>query len=161
MSAVVAVIGSSACSSREQALAEEVGALLAAQGAIVVCGGLDGVMAAVCRGARSRGGFTVGILPGNDRSSANEWVSLPIVTGIGQARNIAVVRSSQVVIAIGGAYGTLAEMAFALNSGIPIIGIDTWRMAQNGIGPSPVIEVGSAKEAVDTAVRLASERSNE
>ncbi len=154
MSVVVAVIGSSACTSREQALAEEVGALLAAQGAIVVCGGLDGVMEAVCRGARSRGGFTVGILPGNDRSSANQWVSLPIATGVGQARNMAVVRSSQVVIAIGGAYGTLAEMAFALNSGIPIVGIDTWHMAQNGIGPSPVLEVDSAKEAVDMALRL-------
>ncbi|MBN1856509.1 MAG: TIGR00725 family protein [Dehalococcoidia bacterium] len=160
MATVVAVIGGATCSSREQTLAEEVGALLAEAGATVVCGGLDGVMAAVCRGAHSRGGFTVGILPGNDRDSANEWVSLPIATGVGQARNMAVVRSSQVVIAIGGAYGTLAEMAFALNSGIPVIGIDTWRLSQNGIGPSPVLEVNNAEEAVNMALQLALERSN-
>lgn len=99
-------------------------------------------------------------MPGNDRDSANEWVSLPIATGVGQARNMAVVRSSQVVIAIGGAYGTLAEMAFALNSGIPVIGIDTWRLSQNGIGPSPVLEVNNAEEAVNMALQLALERSN-
>ena len=155
MPPVIAVIGGSACSPQEQALAEEVGSLLAGRGAVVVCGGLGGVMEAVCRGARSLGGFTVGILPGNDRRSANEWVSLPIATGVGQARNMAVVRSSQAVIAIGGAYGTLAEMAFALGSNIPVVGIGSWRLAEKGAGPNPVVEVATAQEAVELALSLA------
>ncbi len=155
MPPVIAVIGGSACSPQEEALAEEIGSLLAGRGATVVCGGLGGVMEAVCRGARSRGGFTVGILPGNDRRSANEWVSLPIATGVGQARNMAVVRSSQAVIAVGGAYGTLAEMAFALDSNIPVVGIGTWRLAQGGIGANPVAEVATAEEAVNLALSLA------
>ncbi len=158
MPPVIAVIGRSVCSCREEALAEEVGSLLAGRGAIVVCGGLGGVMEAVCRGARSREGFTVGILPGNDRRSANKWVSLPIATGVGQARNMAVVRSSQAVIAIGGAYGTLAEMAFALNSDIPVVGIGSWRLAQGGTGPNPVAEVATAGEAVNLALSLADEK---
>jgi uncharacterized protein (TIGR00725 family) len=159
MPPVIAVIGGAACSPQEQALAEEVGSLLAGRGAVVVCGGLGGVMEAVCRGARSRGGFTVGILPGNDRRSANEWVSLPIATGVGQARNMAVVRSAQAVIAVGGAYGTLAEMAFALDSDIPVVGIGSWRLAQKGTGLNPVAEAVTAQEAVDLALSLADGRS--
>ncbi len=116
------------------------------------------MMEAVCRGARSREGFTVGILPGNDRRSANEWVSLPIATGVGQARNMAVVRSSQAVIAIGGAYGTLAEMAFALDSDIPVVGIGSWRLARSGTGPNPVAEVATAEEAVNLVLSLADEK---
>ncbi len=155
---VIAVIGRSACSVAESAAAEEVGALLAENNVAVVCGGLGGVMEAACRGARSRGGFTIGILPGNDRSSANCWISLPIVTGTGQARNIAVVRSSDAVIAIGGAYGTLSEIAFALDSGIPVVGITTWRLAESDAGPVPIHEAGTPREAVDLALRLAAEK---
>ena len=152
----VAVIGRSTCSPVEAATAEEVGALLAEKAVTVVCGGLGGVMEAACRGAASRGGFTVGILPGNDRSAANRWVSLPIVTGVGQARNIAVVRSCHAVIAIGGAYGTLSEIAFALDSSIPVVGINTWQMADAGAKCSAVHEVSTAPEAVDLALKLAS-----
>jgi len=97
----------------------------------------------------------VGLLPGNDVRMANRWVSLPIATGVGQARNIAVVRSSAAVIAIGGAHGTLTEIAFALDSGIPVVGVGTWRVSERGTAPNPVREVGTASEAVALALRLA------
>lgn len=151
---VVAVIGRSSCSETEAAVAEEVGGLLADNGVALVCGGLGGVMEAACRGARSRGGLTIGILPGNDRCAANQWVSLPIATGAGQARNIAVVRSSHAVIAIGGAYGTLSEIAFALDSGIPVVGVNTWQLTDSDTGLDPVRQVSTAEEAVELAIRL-------
>lgn len=154
----VAVIGRSTCSPAEAALAEEVGALLAEKSATVVCGGLGGVMEAVCRGAALRGGFTVGILPGNDRAAANQWVSLPIVTGVGQARNIAVVRSCDAVIAIGGAYGTLSEIALALDSNIPVVGIGTWRLDEARTTSHAVREATTAAEAVELAVKLVSDK---
>ena len=154
----IAVIGRSTCSPAEAAVAEEVGALLAERSATVVCGGLGGVMEAACRGAVSRGGLTVGILPGNDRAAANRWVSLPIVAGIGQARNIAVVRSSQAVVAIGGAYGTLSEIAFALDSNIPVVGINTWRLDEARGVSGRVHEASTASEAVDLALRLVAEK---
>jgi len=158
---VIAVIGRSTCSESEARLAEEVGALLADNAATLVCGGLGGVMEAACKGAASRGGMTVGILPGNDRAAANRWVSLAIATGVGQARNIAVVRSSQAVIAIGGAFGTLSEIAFALDSGIPVIGIGSWQLDRTYAGDALVRETSSAKEAVDLALRLARDSSKE
>ena len=101
----------------------------------------------------------MGILPGNDRHAANEWVSLPIAAGTGQARNLAVARSADAVIAVGGAYGTLSEIAFALDAGIPVVGIGSWRLARNGEEASPVVESASAQEAVDTVMRLLTERS--
>lgn len=151
----IAVIGGSTCSPQQTALAEEVGALLARQSVTVVCGGLGGVMEAACRGAMTHGGFTVGILPGNDRAAANRWVTLPVVTGIGQARNIAVVRSSQGVIAIGGAYGTLSEIAFALDAGIPVVGLGTWRLDERHSASAAVREASSAAEAVRLVLELA------
>ena len=159
MSQVVAVIGRGECSDVEAAIAEEVGARLAERGAILICGGLGGVMEAACRGAHSKGGFTVGILPGNDRHFANEWVSLAIAAGTGQARNLAVVRSADAAIAVGGAYGTLSEIAFALDSGIPVVGVGTWSLARHGVEKSPVVEAANAEEAVDTAMKRVAERS--
>jgi uncharacterized protein (TIGR00725 family) len=155
---VIAVIGRSSCSPAEAGLAEEVGRLLAEMSVVVVCGGLGGVMEAVCRGAASGGGLTVGILPGSDRGAANRWVSVPIATGVGQARNLAVVRSAQAVIAIGGAYGTLSEIAFALDSGIPVVGINTWRLDEAHAVSGAVREVSTALEAVDLALKLATEK---
>ena len=152
---IIAVIGDSSYSAEEAKLAETVGELLAQRGVIIICGGLGGVMEAVCRGARSKDGLTVGILPGGDPSSANPWVSIPVVTGIGEARNVAVVKSSQAVIAIGGSYGTLSEIAHALKSGIPVIGLHTWSLSRNGQEDSSIIEVHDAKEAVDKATSLA------
>jgi len=155
---VIAVIGDSSCSAEEAKLAEAVGEGLAQQGATIVCGGLGGVMEAVCRGARSKGGVTVGVLPGEDISMANQWVDIPIATGVGYARNMAVVKSSQAVIAIGGNYGTLSEIAYALKSGIPVIGLNTWSLSRNGKEVDAIIRLDNAGEAVDKAVSLARKR---
>jgi len=152
---IVAVIGSSSCSEEEARLAEAVGEGLARRGASVICGGLGGVMEGVCRGARSQGGLTVGVLPGEDPAMANPWVDIPIATGIGYGRNMAVVKSAGAVIAIGGNYGTLSEIAYALKSGIPVIGLNTWTLSRNGKRDNSIIRVSTAEEAVDRAVSLA------
>jgi len=157
---VIAVIGDSSCSPEEAKLAETVGELLAQQHVTVVCGGLGGVMEAVCRGAKSEGGLTVGILPGQDPSTANPWVDIPVVTGIGEARNVAVVKSAQAVIAVGGRYGTLSEIAYALKSGIPVIGLNTWSLLRDGREDDSILRVRTAAEAVNKAVSLAKRRQN-
>jgi len=157
---VIAVIGDSSCSAEEAKLAEAVGEGLAQQGATIVCGGLGGVMEAVCRGARAKGGMSIGVLPGEDISMANQWVDIPIATGVGYARNMAVVKSAQAVIAIGGNYGTLSEIAYALKSDIPVIGLNTWSLSRNGKEVDAIIRVGNAGEAVDKAISLARKREN-
>ena len=157
---IIAVIGDSSCSPEEAKLAETVGELLAQRDVTIICGGLGGVMEAVCRGAKSKAGLTVGILPGQDSSTANPWVDIRVVTGIGEARNVAVVKSSQVVIAIGGSYGTLSEIAYALKSNIPVIGLNTWSMSRNGQKDDSVIRVRNASEAVDKAISLAKRHKN-
>ena len=151
----VAVIGASQCSPEEAGLAETVGAELAKRGAALVCGGLGGVMEAACRGARLQGGMTIGILPGDSRHAANPYVQIPIVTGIGYARNVAVVKSAQAAIAIGGSFGTLSEIAHAAQSGIPVIGLNTWSLSRNGQEDHSVIVVHEPVEAVEKAVALA------
>jgi uncharacterized protein (TIGR00725 family) len=157
---IIAVIGNSSCSPEEAKLAESVGELLAQRGVAIICGGLGGVMEAACRGAKSKGGLTVGILPGQDSSTANPWVDIPVVTGIGEARNFAVVKSAQAVVAIGGSYGTLSEIAYALKSGIPIIGLNTWSLSRNGREDDSIVRVQSAVEAVEEAISLAERRKN-
>ncbi len=152
---VIAVVGDSSCPPEETKVAETVGELLAQRGAIVICGGLGGVMAAACRGAKSKGGLAIGVLPGEDASTANPWVGIPIVTGVGYARNMAVVKSAQAVIAIGGNYGTLSEIAYALKSNIPVIGLNTWSLSRNGREDDPIIRTNSAQEAVRKAISLA------
>jgi uncharacterized protein (TIGR00725 family) len=124
----VAVVGAGDASNAELEAAETVGRELARRGVVVVCGGLGGVMAAACRGAASAGGLTVGILPGADRSAANEWVRVAIPTGLGEVRNALVVRAADAVVAVGGAYGTLSEIALALKRGIPVVGLGTWEI---------------------------------
>ena len=109
-------------------MAEEVGRLLARRGAVVVCGGLGGVMEAACRGASREGGTTVGVLPGLDRGAANPFVSVAVATGLGEVRNALVVRAADALIAVGGAYGTLSEIALALKAGKPVIGLGTWEI---------------------------------
>jgi uncharacterized protein (TIGR00725 family) len=108
--------------------AEAVGAGLARRGAVVVCGGLGGVMEAACRGARAEGGLTLGILPGAERAAANPWVSVAVATGLGELRNGLVVRSADAVIAIAGGYGTLSEIALALKAGVRVIGLRSWEI---------------------------------
>lgn len=156
----IAVVGDSACSAEEARLAETVGELLAQQGSTIFCGGLGGVMEAVCRGAKSKGGLTVGILPGGERNNANPWIDVPVVTGMGEARNAVLVKSAQAVIAIGGGYGTLSEIAYALKSGTPVIGLNTWSLSQPGREGDSIIRVQSATEAVEKALRLAREQDN-
>jgi uncharacterized protein (TIGR00725 family) len=151
----IAVIGGGQPTAREAQLAEEVGRELARQGAVLVCGGLGGVMEAACRGAASEGGTTVGILPGDKRDQANPYVQIPIATGIGYARNATVVKSAQVVIAVGGSYGTLTEIGYALQTGIPVIGLNTWVISRNGKADESIIVATSPKEAVERALLLA------
>jgi uncharacterized protein (TIGR00725 family) len=103
-----------------------VGRLIAERGAVLVCGGLGGAMEAACRGAQEAGGVTVGILPGTDRSAANAHVDIALPTGLGEARNALVVHAADVLIAIGGGYGTLSEVALALRAGTPVVGVETW-----------------------------------
>jgi len=152
---IIGVIGAGTCDAETAALAEAVGRGLAERGAAVVCGGLDGVMAAACRGARAAGGLTIGILPGTRRADANPWVDIPIVTGLGEARNVLVVRTAQAVIAIGGEYGTLSEIAFALKLGVPVVGLNTWQLAKRGQIIATFVEVQTPELAVEKALRLA------
>ena len=123
MVGAVAVVGPG---DRESDVAFEVGRLLAERGVVVVTGGLGGTMASASRGAASAGGVVIGLLPGSDRSAANEWVSVAIPTGLGELRNALVVRACDAMIAVGGGYGTLSEIALALKEGKPVVGIGTW-----------------------------------
>lgn len=151
----IAVIGGFPCSPEEAHTAEIVGRELARKGAILICGGEGGVMEAACKGALSEGGITVGILPGDSRRTANPHVLIPIVTGVGAARNVIVIKSAQAVIAIGGGYGTLSEMGFALKNNIPLIGLNTWSLSRNSIPDKSIIMTEDPLAAVDLAIELA------
>jgi uncharacterized protein (TIGR00725 family) len=148
----IGVIGGSEVSPQIAQLAEEVGREIARRGAVLVCGGLGGVMEAACRGASDEGGQTIGILPGDNRQTANKYVKIPIVTGIGYARNVAVVKTAQAVIAIDGSYGTLTEIGYALQSGIPVIGLRTWEILINGQRDKSIILAKNPKDAVTKAM---------
>jgi uncharacterized protein (TIGR00725 family) len=144
----VAVIGASQATDADTADAEVVGRLLAQAGAIVVCGGRGGVMAAASRGAASAGGTVIGMLPGDGREDANEWVTVAIPTGIGELRNGLIVRTADAMVAVGGSYGTLSEIALGLQAGLKVYGLHTWEI--EGIEPA-----GSPREAVDSALAAA------
>ena len=139
----VAVIGASEPRGADATAAEEVGRRLAEAGAIVVTGGRGGVMAAACRGTQEAGGTSIGLLPGSSREDANEWVSVALPTGLGELRNGLVVRAADVIIAIGGAYGTLSEIALALHAGKPVLGLLTWEI--DGVEPQPDPEAAVAR----------------
>ena len=155
---VIAVIGGSEVTPQISRLAEEVGRELAKRGIIVVCGGLTGVMEAVCRGAKEAGGTTIGILPGSDPDDANQYVDIPICTAMGYARNIIIVHTGRAVIAVDGSYGTLSEIGHALAEDIPVIGLDTWDLARNGLDDSRIITATDAVDAVAKAVAAAQSR---
>ncbi len=155
---LISVIGGNEAPPDLLALAEEVGRLLAREGCTVICGGRWGIMEAVCRGARSEGGHTIGILPAADRSDMNPYVEFPIVTGIGFARNPIVVLSGDAVIAIGGAYGTLSEIAHALTFGVPVIGVRTWRFSRDGHEDDRIVRAETAEDAVRLALEAARAR---
>jgi uncharacterized protein (TIGR00725 family) len=150
----IGVIGGSDVSPQIAKLAEEVGREIARQGAALVCGGMGGVMQAACKGASDEGGITIGILPGENRHDANPYVRIPIMTGIGYARNVTVVKSSQAIIAIDGSYGTLTEIGYALQSGIPVIGLKTWTMSISDREDKNIIRAKNPEEAVEKAVAL-------
>ncbi|HAM02480.1 MAG TPA: TIGR00725 family protein [Acidimicrobiaceae bacterium] len=154
----VAVVGGGHADEEDCDRAARVGRALAEAGAVVVCGGLGGVMAAACRGARDGGGTSVGILPGADRSVANEYVDVAVTTGMGEGRNILVVRNADAVVAVGGEFGTLSEVALALQAGIPVIGLDTWELSKGGRPARGVLEAANPEDAADIAVREAARR---
>ena len=150
METIIGVIGAANASKEEKRTSEEVGVLIARKKCFLLCGGMGGVMEAACRGAKSAGGTTIGILPGPESSSANRFIDIPIVTGMGEARNVIVAKSSHSIIAVGGSFGTLSEISFALKSGIPVIGLDTWNVSEE------IIKCETPEEAVRTAFELSS-----
>ncbi len=157
---IISVIGGEDAPADALRFAEEAGRELAKRGVTLCCGGRGGIMEAACRGARSAGGHTIGILPGHDASESppNPWVEFPVFTGIGYARNSAVVLSGDAVIAIDGAYGTLSEIAFALIHGVPLVGLDTWDFAYHGHDDEKISRAASPQEAVEMAMGMAKQR---
>lgn len=151
---VIGVIGESTFSDpAHEQLAEDVGRLIATAGHILVCGGLTGVMEAACRGAKSAGGLTVGILPGPDRSEANPFVDVAIATNLGWMRNVAIVLTADALVAIGGGFGTLSEIGHALSYRKPVIGLRTWEAARAG-QRAPITVVDTPQQAVEMAIQL-------
>jgi len=151
----IGVLGPGQGAPETLALATEVGAQIARAGAVLICGGLGGVMEAAARGARQAGGLTVGIIPGSDPGEANDFIDVPIATGMGEARNGMVVRSSNAVIAIAGSYGTLSEIALALKTGVPVVGLGTWNLRHPDGSQPPILTAHNPSEAVAKAVEAA------
>ncbi len=152
---IVAVVGAGKCSRKLRDQAAEVGRYVAENGGIVVCGGMGGIMEGAARGAREAGGTTIGILPTSDRADANEFIDFVIPTGFGEARNIMVVRTADVVVAFPGKYGTLSEMAFALHAHKPVISINAWKLGDE------MIQQTDPVEAAELAMKLARESIDE
>jgi len=144
----IGVIGTGIADQKVYARAYEVGRLLAERGAVVFCGGLGGVMEAAAKGAVEAGAVTVGILPGNKAEEANPYIQIPIVTDMGHARNVILVRSVEGVIAVSGGYGTLSEIALALKMWKPVVGLKTWPDIEG------VVYTETPEEAVDSLFRL-------
>ncbi len=141
---IIGVIGSASCSPSVAEIAYIVGKEIARRESILLCGGMGGVMEAACKGAKEEGGLTVGVLPGS-KEGANPFVDIPIVTGMGEARNVIVARSCDAIIAVAGKYGTLSELAFALRFDVPVVGIATWNI------DIPILKAKNPKQAVDMA----------
>ncbi len=150
-STYVAVVGSDESDKATDAVAEELGRELGRRGAIVVCGGLGGVMEAACRGAKSAGGSTLGILPADDRAAANTYVDVAVATGMGEGRNALVARTADVVVAVAGEFGTLSEIALALRMGKPVIGLATWELSRDGRPVDAIVRASGAADAAELA----------
>ncbi len=148
----VAVVGAASASERELVWAEEVGRLLARAGAILVCGGLGGVMEAAARGCVLESGMAIGVLPGDDREGASPHLTAAVVTGMGEARNALVARSADAIIAVGGEFGTLSEIALGLKLGKPVVGLGTWRVDREGLVEDPIARARTPAEAVERAI---------
>ncbi len=145
----IGVIGAGHCSEEISQTAQQVGERIAEAEAVLICGGMGGVMEAACKGAKSKSGTTVGILPGTDKSQANPYVDFPIVTGLGEGRNLLVVRNSDAIIALPGEFGTLSEIAFSLSLGKPVVGLSTWEVSDR------IIKAKNPEEAVRIALNQA------
>lgn len=154
----IGVVGNAICSPDVAKVAEEVGEKIAGHKALLICGGLKGVMEAAAKGAKTRGGMTMGILPGFSKAEANRYIDISVVTGMDQGRNIIIARSSDVLIAVGGGFGTLSEIAYALKLNVPVVGIDTWELKRNGKESREIQLVKTPAEAVELAVQLAQKR---
>ena len=144
----IAVVGASSAGAEQERDAEAVGRALGEAGAVLVCGGRGGVMEAACRGAKATGGTTVGILPGSDRADANPYVDVALATGMGELRNGLIVRSADALIAIGGAFGTLSEVALALQAGKAVVGLGSWDL-------EAIVRATDPTDAVQRALQLA------
>ena len=143
MNQLIGVIGAGECNQEIYDLAYDLGRQLAENGYSLICGGLGGVMEAACKGAKSKNGSTIGILPGNDISEANSYVDFPVATGMGIGRNIIIIRSANLLIAVNGKYGTLSEIAFALQLNKPVIGLQTWDVSDQ------IVKVKSVDDAIE------------
>ncbi|GIW04471.1 MAG: TIGR00725 family protein [Thermomicrobiales bacterium] len=158
----IALCGPGEATPDELAIAEQIGYFAGSRGAILICGGLEGAMAAACRGAKRAGGTTIGILPGYDPAMANPWVDIPICTGMGQARNVIIVASAGAVIAAGGGFGTLSEIALALRLGRPVVLVGGWSQvlatpeARQIVtrARASLVHATTPEEAIEHAIRL-------
>jgi uncharacterized protein (TIGR00725 family) len=150
----VAVIGASNATAWELETAERLGALLAEAGAILVCGGLGGVMDAAARGCEAAGGTSIGILPGDDRALASPHLTVAVATGFGEARNAIVARSADAVIAVGGEFGTLSEIALALKTATPVVGLGTWELGRDDLDSDPIVRADTPDAAIAALQRL-------
>lgn len=153
-SLIIGVIGDSEADPPTLSLAYEVGTCIAKNNAILVCGGLGGVMQEACRGAKAHGGTTIGVLPGKDRTHCNPYVDIPITTGLEEGRNLVIVNTADGLIAIRGGYGTLTELAFALKIGKPVVGLHTWKLIKEGISKDHFPAKTTAQEAVEQILIL-------
>lgn len=151
---MVAVATGGDADAEECALAEAVGRELALRGAVLLCGGLGGGMEAACRGAKEAGGATVGILPGGQRVDANPYVDIALATGLGEARNALVVAAADALIAVAGEFGTLSEIALALRTGTPVVGLATWQLSKKGETVDAFPQVETAIDAVEIALAI-------
>lgn len=154
---IIGVIGGEDTDRKTLRIAEEVGRRIAERGAYVVCGGLGGVMEAACRGAKAGGGVTIGVLPTASKADANPYVDIPIVTGMGVARNVVIVRTADALVAVDGHYGTLSEIAHALDIGKRVVLLESWDLEKVGADPRLLLRAKTPAEAVDLAVRAAEE----
>lgn len=149
----IGLIGAGEAAPDTLRMAFEVGALIAKTDAILVCGGLGGVMEEACRGAKTQGGTTIGILPGEKRTEGNSYLDFAIATGVGYARNLAITATADILIAVGGEYGTLSEIGFARKLRKKVIGLSTWSL-QNTAGAEHIIRANSPEEAVELAMKF-------
>ncbi|MGH2680557.1 MAG: TIGR00725 family protein [Actinomycetota bacterium] len=151
----ISVIGAGQASDDEAAAAEEIGRRLAEAGAVLVCGGLGGVMDAAAKGCGAAGGTSIGILPEDDRAHGSPHLTIRVATGLGEARNAIVARAADAVIAIGGEFGTLSEIALALKMGKPVVGLGTWSLDLEGLPGDPLQRAADPAEAVSRALEAA------